>query len=226
MRWGPWVGRRVAESGVVPGEGRISAVDPDPRRPGAARVAVDGRHRWTVPADTLDGVGPGVVLTAPLAERLDQAADIEGALRAALRCVGHRPFARWDLARRLVRKGHPPEATEQALERMDAMGLLDDAAFARAFVDSRAARGRGPARVARELGGMGVDRSIIDRALADWPADSAPETQVVALARKRAAQLSGVERKARERRILAYLARRGFTGAVARSAMREAMRVG
>lgn len=224
MRWGPRAGSRVAETPVVPGEGRVTALDPDPRRAGACRIAVDGRHRWTVPADAVDGVGAGVLLDQALIERLDAAADLEGALRAALRCVGRRAFARRDLARRLGRHGHPPEAVEGALDRVAAMGLLDDAAFAQGYVESRAARGRGPARVARELGAMGVDRGVIDRALAAWPAESAPESIIRALAVRRAAQLHGLDRQTRERRVLAYLGRRGFTGASARDAVREALK--
>lgn len=224
MRWGPRAGSRVAETLAVPGEGKVTAVDPDPRRAGACRILVDGRLRWTLPADTLDGVGVGVLLDLPLVERLNAAADLEGALRAGLRSVGRRAFARWDLARRLGRQGHPPEAADGALERLTAMGLLDDAAFARGYVESRAARGRGPARVARELSGMGVERSVIDRALAAWPADSDPSTVIKSLAVKRAAQLGGVDRQTRERRVLAYLGRRGFTGAAARDAVREALK--
>ena len=223
MRWGPRAGARVAEDVVVPGEGRITSIVPDPRRAGAVRVSVDGRPRWTLAAGAVQDVVVGAVLTDALVGRLEVAADVEGALRAALRAFSHRSFARRELGRRLVRKGHPTPAVEAALEECERMGLVDDLAFARAFVESRAARGRGPARVARDLGAAGVERSVIDKALAQWPESAAPEEQALALARKRAGQLRDVERQVRRRRVLAYLARRGFTGSTAQAAVREAM---
>lgn len=223
MRWGPRAGARVAEAVVTPGDGRITAIVPDPRRAGAVRLSVDGRLRWTVAAAAVDGLAVGALLTDPLVGRLEAAADAEGALRSALRAFAYRSFARRDLARRLVRKGHPAPAVEAALLECERMGLIDDLAFARSFVESRAARGRGPARVARDLGAAGVERAVIDQALVDWPASAPPEALALALARKRAGQLRDVERQARRRRVLAYLARRGFTGSAAQAAVREAM---
>jgi regulatory protein len=117
------------------------------------------------------------------------------------------------LGRRLLRKGHPRAAVEAALERAAALGLLDDAAFARNFVQSRAARGRGPSRLIRDLLGMGVERSLIDRALAaEWPEGADRSSLPLALATKRAAQLGALPRQVKRRRLLAYLARRGFSG--------------
>ena len=60
---------------------------------------------------------------------------------------------------------------------------------------------------------MGVERSLIDRALdAEWPEGSDRTTVPLALARKRAGQLGGLPRQTKRRRVVAYLARRGFTG--------------
>ena len=148
-----------------------------------------------------------------LQDRLGAAADIEAAYRTALRALEVRSFARGDLARRLFRKGHPGPAIEAALERIHGLGLLDDAAYARHYVQTRAARGRGPVRLTRDLLSMGVERSMIDRALhAEWPEGSDRTTVPLALARKRAGQLSGLPRQTKRRRVVAYLARRGFTG--------------
>jgi regulatory protein len=195
-------------------------VEPDPRRPGAVRVAVAGSLHYTVPQDTAraEGLAPGLPIDEALHERLTRAADAEAAFRTALRALEGRAYARRDLGRRLVRKGHPPDAVEHALERAAALGLLDDAAFARDYVQTRAARGRGPARVVRDLRAMGVERALIDAAVAaEWDAeDGRDRTEVpLALAQRRAAQLGDLPRPVKRRRLLAYLARRGFTGRTA-----------
>jgi SOS response regulatory protein OraA/RecX len=91
--------------------------------------------------------------------------------------------------------------------------LLDDAAFAANYVETRSARGRGPLRLTRDLMVMGVERGIVDRAVAAHVRASDGNGDVpLALASKRAAQLRDLPRHVKRRRVLAYLARRGYSG--------------
>jgi regulatory protein len=194
---------------------RITALDPDPRRPDAVRIEIDGQRFGSVPRALVgaEHLAVGLPLEPSLQERLSAAADIESAFRTALRVLEVRSFARGDLARRLHRKGHPRPAVAAALERTAELGLLDDAAFALNYVETRAARGRGPSRVLRDLLAMGVERSQIDRAIqAHWPEGSDRSAVPLALAHKRAAQLGSLPRQTKRRRLVAYLARRGFSG--------------
>jgi len=193
----------------------LTALEPDPRRPGTLRVEVDGTRFGAVPAELARAacLAVGRVVDAELHERLTAAADAEAAFRTLLRALERRSFARADLGRRLIRKGHPRAAVEAAIERAVGLGLLDDAAFALTYVQTRAARGRGPSRLTRDLMAMGVERSVIDRALAaEWPEGSDRSRVPLALAAKRAAQLGDLPRPVKRRRVLAYLARRGFSG--------------
>ncbi len=194
---------------------RVTALEQDPRRPGTVRLEVDGARYGSVPRELIsaEGLAVGQLLGPQLLERLGAAADADAAYRTALRCLELRSYARNDLGRRLQRKGHPRQAVEAALERIAALGLLDDEAFTRSYVQSRAARGRGPLRLTRDLMAMGVQRSLIDRALAaEWPEGSDRTSVPLALATKRAAQLGALPRQTKRRRVLAYLARRGFSG--------------
>jgi regulatory protein len=194
---------------------RITAIEHDPRQPGTVRLELDGVRFGVVPADLIaaEGLSPGQTVEAAVRERLSAAADVEAAFRTGLRVLELRPYARADLGRRLQRKGHPRAAVEVALERLLALGLLDDEAYARNYVQTRAARGRGPSRLTRDLLAMGVQRSFIDRALvAEWPEGSDRTSMPQALVSKRAAQLGTLPRQTKRRRLLAYLARRGFSG--------------
>lgn len=193
----------------------ITAVDSDPRWPGAVRLEIDGARFGAVPREVVgaEGLTVGRVVDAELQQRLAAAADIEAAYRTVLRCLELRSYARSDLGRRLLRKGHARQAVETALDRATDLGLLDDAAYARGYVRTRAARGRGPSRLTRDLLAMGVQRSLIDRALAaEWPEGSDRSSMPLVLASKRAAQLGALPRQTKRRRVLAYLARRGFSG--------------
>jgi regulatory protein len=199
----------------VDGTHRITALDHDPRRPGAVRLEIDGTRFGAVSNEvaSAEGLAVGLLVDVSLQDRLCVAADIEAAFRTALRSLELRAFARTDLARRLVRKGHTRTAVDAALERVALLGLLDDLAFARSFVQSRSARGRGPTRLVRDLLAMGVERRVIDRAIAAELPDSRNQSAVaLTLATRRATQLGALSRQTKRRRLLAYLSRRGFSG--------------
>src|SRR6476620_8436372 len=133
----PTVGAGVGSAGegderAVESAPRITALEPDPRRPEAVRVELDGVRFGAVPRELVatEHLAVGRELDPGLLDRLGAAADVEAAYRTAIRSLEVRSFARGDLARRLSRKGHPRAAVDAALERIHAMGLLDDAAFA------------------------------------------------------------------------------------------------
>lgn len=160
-----------------------------------------------------EGLTAGQLLDDELAARLHAAMDDEGAFRTVLEALERRAYSRVDLGRRLVGRGAPRAAVERALARAAALGLLDDAAYAEHYVRTRAARGRGPARLVWDLLARGVDRAHIDRAIAaEWPEGADCNTAAHALAVKRAAQLGDLPRQVKRRRLVAYLARRGYVG--------------
>lgn len=195
---------------------------PDARHPGTVRIEVGGKALLTVPSAAVArlGVAVGSVLETTTYQELCQAADGEAAFRSALVFLARRPFSRRDLARRLVMRGHPPEAADQAVARAEDSGLLNDETYARHYVQTRTARGRGPMRLRRELAVMGVAAAIIDRVLNE-EAETTDPGVVRSLARKRAAQLGGLERHDRFRRVVAFLARRGYAGPEVRKVVRE-----
>jgi regulatory protein len=194
---------------------RITALVPERQGAGSIRIEVDGARFGSLAPEVVreERLRVGSELDDAQLGHLAGLAEVEATYRTALRAVERRSFARADLGRRLRRKGHAPEAIERALGRLAEHGFLDDAAFAASYVETRAARGRGPLRLARDLAAMGVERSVIDRALAvhAGSADTAGDVPR-ALAAKRAAQLGDLPRHVRRRRVLAYLARRGFSG--------------
>lgn len=193
----------------------IGAVVADPRRPACVRVIVQGRPLLSIPREVAlaERLVSGMQLDEPLLTRLGHAADAEAAFQTLLRFIERRPFAAHDLARRLVLKGHPPDAASAAVERAARAGLVDDARFTLHYVETRAARGRGPLRLRRDLSALGVERAVVERALTEaFGTDGAGAPDVEALARKRLAQLQGLAKPVARRRLLAFLARRGFVG--------------
>lgn len=193
----------------------ISALAADPRRPACVRVMVLGRPLLTIPREVAaaERLERGMQLDEALLSRLARAADEEAAFQTLLRFVERRPFASRDLARRLVLKGHPSEAAAAAVARAERVALVDDARFTLHYVETRAARGRGQLRLRRDLSALGVERAVVDRALAEaFGPDGSGGPRVESLAQQRLAQLQGLAKPVARRRLLAFLARRGFVG--------------
>jgi len=199
----------------------LTGLAPDPRRPDYRLVEVDRGRFASLPAESLIGLGlvVGGEIGPRVLARLQELADLEGAHRAALRALARRAHARHDLRRRLLQKQHPPAAVDGALARLAAQGLLDDAAFARDYAGVKAARGRGPARLIKDLLAQGVERGVAEEAvraaLTDEGVDA--DAAVRAVAEKRARQLAGLPAPVRKRRLVAFLARRGFQGPLVRA---------
>jgi regulatory protein len=160
----------------------------------------------------------GVPISNAVFARLRELADLEAAHRSALRALARRAHARFDLRRRLLQKQHPPAAVDAALDRLAGAGLLDDARFAADYAAAKAYRGRGPARLIRDLLALGVDQRVAEQAVhRSLAAEGVDPTRAVrALAEKRARQLAGLPAPVRKRRLVAFLARRGFGGAEVR----------
>jgi regulatory protein len=146
-------------------------------------------------------------------------------LEAAARFLEARARSIGEVRRRLTSAGYRVDLVEGAITRMTELGMLDDGAFARAWVESRdRARPRGERALADELRLRGVDRTVIAGALderresaaADAGADdeappSADEAAAERLLARNARTLARVaDPRARRQRAYALLARNGF----------------
>lgn len=119
-----------------------------------------------------------------------------------------------DLRRRLLRKGEAESDVRAAIERLTAAGLVDDAAYARAFVRSKvSSQGFSRRRLQQELAKRGVARDIADAAiievLHDDEVDEGANIERAAL--KKLRTLHGLDEETRRRRLYAYLGRRGYS---------------
>jgi regulatory protein len=145
------------------------------------------------------------------------------ALEICLRLLTAAPRTRAQLDQALRRRGVPQSAADAALDRLAVAGLIDDAAFARAWVDTRH-RGRGLARRAltAELRQRGVDEGDVRDAVADL----SPEQEAAAARRLVEAKLAATRGRplaTRMRRLTGLLARKGYPAGMAYRVIREAL---
>jgi regulatory protein len=118
--------------------------------------------------------------------------------------------SRAELRAKLARKLVPDELAEQLLDRFEEVGLVDDAAFAQAWVsDRQRSRGLAPRALAQELRRKGVDdqtaREALDRVTAEDQQQAARE-----LVRRKLRSLRGVDEATAIRRLTGLLARKGY----------------
>ena len=129
--------------------------------------------------------------------------------------------SRSELATKLAKKAVPEEVAERLLTRFEEVGLIDDAAFARAWVQSRQP-GKGLARraLAQELRRKGIDDEVAQAALDEIDPDDEVESARLLVRRKlrTAAQL---DRTTAIRWLSGMLARKGYPAGVAIRVVRE-----
>ena len=101
-----------------------------------------------------------------------------------------------------------------------ARGHVNDAAFARRWVEARSARGYGATRLRAELGTRGVASALIDAALAALTADEALQRARAAAARRLPA-LRRTDRARAAARLRDHLLRRGYPASVVVRVVRE-----
>jgi regulatory protein len=131
------------------------------------------------------------------------------------------PRTRAQLATTLARRGFPEETVERVLDRFSDVGLIDDVAFAQAWVDSRHA-GRGLARraLAYELRARGIEEETAATAVARLtPAQE--ENTARDLVRRRLRATVGEDTQARIRRVAGALARKGYPAVLAFRLIKE-----
>lgn len=160
--------------------------------------------------------------TTPADPALDQEVDPESAARTILltKLTGQ-PRTRAELAATLAEREIPDEIAAKVLDRFDEVGLIDDAAFANAWVESRHA-GRGLARraLAHELRRRGVEDDLVQDAVEQLDPDREAET-ARALVRRKLPSLRSVDRAVAMRRLLGMLARKGYPGGLSVTVVRE-----
>ena len=144
--------------------------------------------------------------------------DPEGLARTiVLRKLAARAQSRHELMQALVAKQVPDAVSESVLDRFQAAGLVDDAAFAADWVESRQGRRHlSAAALRRELQAKGVASDHIDAALSALDADD-EYVAALDLARRRQRSMNHLPREVQYRRLGGMLGRRGFShGASAR----------
>jgi len=190
---------------------RITALQPQRRSKRRFSVFLDGNFLFGLAAETVAALGLRVGTEVDRA-KLDEIAreeQLHQARQYAFLLLSYRARTTTELRQRLTRKGFSPDIVSHTLQRLGELKMIDDAGYARQFVQDRVSIGhKGKWRVRGELLKRGVAREHIEEALAAAPDETAAAREV---AEKYLSRNKRLEPAVLKRRLYALLARRGFS---------------
>jgi len=184
---------------------KITSIKQQVKRADRYSVFVDGKYSFSLSESALltQGLHSGQELDTIQLEALKEASGTDKAYGNALRYVAMRPRSIWELETYLKRKDVDEPVAESIIKRLEAVGLLDDTAFAKAWVNNRRLlKSTSRRKLQLELKQKHVPSGIIDAVLREEGADD--RTALRELVEKKRARYPD------QNKFMQYLARQGF----------------
>jgi len=200
--------------------GVITALKVQTKNKERVNVYMDGRFAFGLAAIEAARLRRGQQLSDDEIAALQGLDEAHKAHESALRFLDYRPRSVQEIRSHLKGKGFAPDMIDEAVERLAGVGLLDDRAFARYWLENRADfRPRGERALRQELRQKGVPDDIIVEVLSKGHSeDEAAYRAAAAQARK----VRATDPREFRRKVEAHLVRRGFSYDVAREAAARA----
>lgn len=192
-------------------------------KPPQAEVPSESPSLPTFVATSESSVSPEKLAkrTEKLAESTEKSA--QRTENISLSALTRRGRSRWELGEVLRSRDVDPALVEAELDRLEGVGLLDDAALAEMIVRTQHERkGLGRSALINEMRRKHIDQDTIDAAL-DQLGDVDELRRAVELAERRVNQLRGLDHATAVRRLSGYLQRKGYSGDTVRRAILETL---
>lgn len=176
----------------------------------------------------LPGVTPPVAKAAEVAvDKTSHAAPDDGqahrAENVSMHALTRRGMSRWELRETLLSRELDSGIVEAELDRLEGVGLIDDAALAETIVRTQHERkGLGRSALVAELRRRHIGQEAMDEALEQLSGTDEVD-KATELALRRAPQLRGLDHDTAVRRLSGYLQRKGYSGQTVRVAVLEAL---
>jgi regulatory protein len=195
---------------------KITAIKQQVKRQDRYSIYVDGKYLFSFSENELINSGLRInqeLSEAELAGLKDQAV-LDKAYDRALNLISHRPRSEWELRDYLKRKDYDEDVIAQTLSRLNDRGYVNDADFARRWVENRRLlRSTSKRRLIAELRQKRISSDVIDEVLA---ADETDEHAVLRELIERKRQQSKYQDNLK---LMQYLSRQGFDYEAIKTAM-------
>ncbi len=194
--------------------GKITGLQVQQKNRNRVNIYLNEAYAFSLAALVAAPLRIGQVLSEDDIARLQAQDTFQRAYDRVLNYLSYRSRSQSEVERYLASKGVAPDVAAAVIERLSEAGLLDDSAFARAWVENRAAFSpRSPRVLRQELYQKGLDASTVAEALQDVD----EEASAYQAAGARAQRYADLDRATFERRLGGFLQRRGFDYDVVRS---------
>lgn len=195
--------------------GKITAIEPQARHENRFNLYIDNHFVLGLSAMVAAKLRVGQVLSAEEISALEHAEEFESAYEKALQFLEPRPRSASEVKQQLRKKKIEADIIERVITRLTDAGLLDDAAFAKYWVENRETFKPRAGRALRfELRQKGLSDSNISEAIG--AVDESESAYHAGSAR--AARFQNLERREFMEKLGAFLMRRGFSYQVAKEA--------
>lgn len=184
---------------------KITEIKAQVKTPGRFSIFVDGKYAFSLSDMTLieEGLRVGQDLDTAAVGRLKQVSNDDKVYGQTLRYVAIRPHSEWEVRSYLQRKAASPTLVDHILGKLAKLGVVDDARFARAWVETRRLlRPTSRRKLQQELRAKHVSDVVIRQVLAEDGIDERVLLREL-VAKKRA-------RYPDKLKLMQYLARQGF----------------
>ena len=185
----------------------VTAIKQQKRNPQRVNIYLDGVYVFPLAKIVAAWLKVGQELSPEKIVALRVEDEAEKAFQRSLRFLSYRPRSQAEVERNLYKHEVPEDLIAPVIQRLKAAKLLDDADFARRWVEDRAAfRPRGAYALRQELRQKGLAEDSIIQAL-----EGLDETELARqAAMRKARQLGGLDWPVFRSKLSAFLARRGF----------------
>lgn len=181
-------------------------------------VHIDGEFALSVDADTLlefRSLKVGSEIDEEELDHIKRVCEKRSAYARAFACISRSMHTQREIKNKLKKHAYTDEAIDYALSRLTELNLINDEAYAKAYVETRTGRGR--LRLKSELTAKGVEREVIDSVLAEYLDEDEEIISATELARKFYASLGD------KTKVMRRLLTRGYSYSVIESAVARAL---
>lgn len=183
-----------------------------------ANLYLDGAYAFSITMLQAARLKVGQQLSDAEVAELRQQAETDKAYDRALRFLTYRPRSEAEVVKYLVSKGVAQDARQEIMGRLRRLGLVDDEAFARFWVESREhSRPSGRLALRSELRLKGIGDGVIESVLQGIDQEESAHRAAL----KQARRYATLDDRVTQQKLGAFLMRRGFPYSVAKATVKR-----
>jgi regulatory protein len=188
---------------------RITAIEPQQKNPERVNIYLDGEFAFGLTSIVAAWLKVGQDLGEEKIASLKAEDEREVTYQKALHFLSYRPRSSAEVRQNLQKRALSESLVEETVDRLQKAGLVNDEAFARAWVENRNIfRPSGKPALRMELRRKGLSDELVQSVL-DTQVDE--ESLALGAARKYARRLAGLEWPEFRQKLGGFLTRRGFS---------------